>query len=74
MKKYEFVRMFYRAKRVPVSECTYTGRKDSSGNEQTHVDVIKDMALQGWRYIDRITVHIENGIIYSYDLVFEKDV
>ncbi len=67
MKKYKFIRMTYKM----LKGGYVTAKEDGYRNHRT---VIRDMAVQGWRFVSKLPVEVGGyGAIVSYDLVFEID-
>ena len=67
MKKYVYVRMYRKMLG------NYVSSKKSG--QITHRQVIDEMALKGWEYVDHIPVENSGyGVTSSYDLVFVKDI
>ncbi|MBR5513132.1 MAG: DUF4177 domain-containing protein [Ruminococcus sp.] len=69
MKKYKFIRMTWKMKMFK------SGYRSSEkyGNAD-HREVIRNMALEGWRFVGKLPVDPGGyGSLMSYDLVFEKD-
>ena len=67
MKKYVYVRMYRKLLGGYV-----TSKKKG---QLSHRQVIDEMALKGWDYVDHVPVESSGyGITTSYDLVFVKDI
>lgn len=67
MKKYVYVRMYRKMLGGYVSS--------KKSGRITHRQVIDEMALKGWEYVDHIPVECSGyGMTNVYDLVFVKDI